>query len=145
MQPSLPGHLALKAQAKRLRNSMSESSQNITHGKSLELIAHLHGYRDWNTLYGAIRNKPERLMLNPGDRITGKYLGQHFSAEVLGVFVRSSHGRIRINLKFDKPVDVVRFESFSSLRQRVTATLNMDGRTTEKTSDGEPQMVIDLH
>ena len=51
--------------------------------------------------------------------------------------------RLRTTLHFDEPVDVVSVESFSSFRQRVTCTLTPDGRTPQKTSNGEPQLVLD--
>lgn len=52
-------------------------------------------------------------------------------------------GRYRLTMKFDEPVDVVTFESFSAFRQRVTATVDETGRTIEKTSNGLPQLELD--
>ncbi len=46
-------------------------------------------------------------------------------------------------MKFDEPVDVVTFESFSAFRQRVTATVDETGRTIEKTSNGRPQLELE--
>jgi hypothetical protein len=50
--------------------------------------------------------------------------------------------RFRVTVTFDEPVDVVRFDSFSNLRQRVSCTIDSDGRTPENTSDGRPQLVF---
>ena len=52
-------------------------------------------------------------------------------------------GRYRLTMKFDAPVDVVTFDSFSAFRQRVTATVDENGRTIEKTSNGVPQLELE--
>jgi len=142
MTGSLPSLNALKPQAKQRRAALAKRGENLSHSQVLELIAHQQGYRDWNTLYAAIGNRPPVLSLRPGERVQGKYLGQRFAAEVIGVHTSSVACRVRLTLQFDEPVDVVSFKSFSSFRQRVTCTLNSDGTTSEKTSDGEPHMVL---
>ncbi|MFS8184463.1 glyoxalase superfamily protein [Pseudovibrio denitrificans] len=142
MNGSLPSLSALKAQAKQLRAALEKRGEPISHSQTLELIAHQHGYRDWNTLYAAVGNRPPVLYLRPGDRVQGKYLGQRFDAEVLGVQSSVAACRVRLTLQFDEAVDVVSFDSFSSFRHRVTCTLNADGMTSERTSDGEPHMVL---
>ena len=50
---------------------------------------------------------------------------------------------LRIVLQFDEPVDVVTFESFSAYRSRISAVINPEGVTVEKTSDGQPQLVME--
>ena len=42
-----------KQQAKRLRTSLAERGVEVTHSEALELVAHQHGARDWNTLAAA--------------------------------------------------------------------------------------------
>ncbi len=142
MAGSLPSINALKAQAKQLRAALAKRGEPLSHSQTLELIAQQQGYRDWNTLYAAIGNRPPLLSLRPGDRVQGKYLSRPFAAEILGVQTSSAACRVRLTLQFDEPVDVVSFKSFSSFRHRVTCTLNADGTTSEKTSDGEPHMVL---
>ena len=39
-----------KAMAQTLRNDLAAKAIKLTHGESLEIVAHLHGYADWNTL-----------------------------------------------------------------------------------------------
>jgi len=39
-----------KAEAKRLESAMQALQYNVSHSQSLELIASVHGARDWNTL-----------------------------------------------------------------------------------------------
>jgi hypothetical protein len=128
---------ALKAQAKRLRQALAEDGDFITHSESLELLAKQLGHRDWNTLHAAARNRRSPPQL--GERVSGKYLGQDFSGEVIGVEALSA-GRHRVTINFDEAVDVVTFDSFSAFRKRVTAVIGDDGASAEKTSNGRPQL-----
>lgn len=140
---SLPSLDALKDQAKRLRSRLASEGEEISHSKSLELIAAQYGCRDWNTLHAAAGNRPP---FNPwmlGSRVRGHYLGQAFEAEILSARVLGATGRYRLTFRFDEPVDVVTFESFSAFRQRVTATLDESGRTVESTSNGRPHLELE--
>ncbi len=138
----LPSLEALKQQAKRLRAGLDEEGDFLTHSESLELIAKQYGFRDWNTLHAAIGNRPPVKRFELGGRVKGRYLGQPFTGEI--VAIRSMPpDHLRIVLHFDEPVDVVTFESFSAYRSRVSALINSDGVTAEKTSNGAPQMVVD--
>ena len=146
MRPSptpLPSLDALKDQAKRLRARFADEGQALSHSRALELIAAQYGFRDWNTLHAAAGNRPP---FNPwmlGSRVRGHYLGQPFDAEGLGVQALTSQpGHYRMVLHFDEPVDVVTFDSFSALRQRVTATIDEEGVSPSKTSNGRPHMVL---
>ncbi|WFU47080.1 glyoxalase superfamily protein [Sinorhizobium terangae] len=143
-KPTLPALDALKDQAKRLRSRLAAEGEAISHSRSLELVAAQYGYRDWNTLHAAVGNRPP---FNPwmlGSRVKGHYLGQAFEAEILSVHaISAGPGRYRLTFKFDEPVDVVTFESFSAFRQRVTATIDETGRTVEKTSDGRPHLELE--
>ena len=42
--------------AKRLRASLADRGVEVTHSEALELVAHQHGARDWNTLAAADRS-----------------------------------------------------------------------------------------
>ena len=140
----LPSLENLKAQAKRLRATLAADGTPVGHGRALELLAHQHGYRDWNTLHAAIGNRPRPSPVAVGDRVRGRYLGQPFEGEVIGVQALATPDRFRVTLQFDAPVDVVTFDSFSAYRRRVTGTIDRTGRTTEKTSDGRPHMELAL-
>ncbi len=137
----LPPIKVLKQQAKRLRESLAQDGDFISHSEALELLAHQHGFKDWNTLFAAIGNRPAVSSLTPGARVRGLYLSQSFSGEILGI-TRLSEDRLRVTVLFDDAVDVVRFESFSAFRQRVSCTVNKFGESAEKTSDGQPQMIV---
>ena len=92
--PSLP---VLKDQARRLRASLDATGQPISHCRALELVAHQHGFRDWNTLHARLGNRPRLSPYTIGARVAGSYLGQRFSGEVIsaGVF-ESDPTRIRL-------------------------------------------------
>lgn len=139
----LPSLDALKDQAKRLRSSLAAQRSDVSHSKSLELIAAQYGFRDWNTLHAAVGNRPP---LNPymlGAKVRGHYLGQPFEAEILGVQAIGPAGdRFRLTLNFDEPVDVVTFDSFSAFRKRVNCTVDGTGRTAERTSNGRPHLEL---
>lgn len=130
-----------KAQAKALRAALLAQGTAISHSQALELVARQQGARDWNTLHArlALRNAPAELALN--DRVRGHYLGQPFTGQVIGLSGPASHRRISI--RFDTPVDVVRFESFSNLRRQVTATIDEHSRAHRRTSEGAPQLIVE--
>ncbi|OIQ41641.1 MAG: hypothetical protein BM560_09855 [Roseobacter sp. MedPE-SWde] len=137
---NVPSTDALKLQAKRLRQQLHSSGVAVGHSKSLELVAQQHGARDWNTLQARASN---RLQLQVGDRVRGRYLGQVFKGEIRGLSLMGDGEHRQITLHFDTPVDVVRFESFSALRQRVTGVIGWDGCSAQKTSDGVPQLIVE--
>ena len=134
----------LKDQARRLRDAMAQTGETISHSQSLELVARQLGFRDWNTAHAACGNRPEGPPVYVGQIVEGSYLGQPFTAEVIGVNAQAAHGRYRVELDLAEPVDVVTFDSFSNFRRRVQATINRNGSTTEKTSNGKPQLALDL-
>jgi hypothetical protein len=137
---NIPPVDALKLQAKRLRQQLKSSGVALGHSQSLELVAQQYGARDWNTLQARAGN---RLQLRVGDHVRGRYLGQAFTAEVRSLTLMGDGESRQVVLHLDTPVDVVRFESFSSLRQRVRGVIGWDGCSTLKTSDGVPQLVVE--
>lgn len=141
--PRPPSIEALKAQARRLRATLSAEGDAITHSKSLELLSHQYGYRDWNTLHAAVGNGPPPCPAALGARVRGHYLGQTFEGDVIGVQTLTSPDRFRVTLNFDEPVDVVTFGSFSNMRRRVSCVIDGSGRSIEKTSDGRPHMQLE--
>ncbi|XYK82190.1 MAG: glyoxalase superfamily protein [Labrenzia sp.] len=141
---TLPNLTDLKSQAKRLRLAISNSdSADVSHSKSLELVAKQYGYRDWNTLHAATKSNGFR-PFTVGDRVNGTYLGQSFEGEILGFAKTSQSGTYRVTIQFDAPVDVVTFDSFSAYRSRVTCTIRENGVAINRTSDGRPHLVMDL-
>lgn len=131
----------IKSQAKALRRALSDDGSDISHSRSLELVAKTYGYRDWNTLYATVGNRRD-LKLRPGQRVSGEYLGQRFAAEIIGI-IRHSDDRQRITLQFDQPVDVITFDGMSNYRSRVSCVINNDGVTAEKTSNGRHHLRLE--
>lgn len=136
---TLPTRTELKAQARRLRETLADQGRPMTHAAALETVAHQWGARDWNTLSALAPDAAPLWQI--GQRVTGRYLGQPFHARVKSV-AQTGTRHARLTLVFDQPVDVVTSDRFSSLRRQVTATVNADGRTVEKTSDGQPHLVL---
>ena len=135
----LPDLAALKAQAKRLRTTLASEGNFISHSEALEFIARQYGYRDWNTLHAAAGNRPaEPWQL--GTKVTGHYLGQAVSGEIIALTRLGGGTRYRVTLDLDEAVDVVTFDSFSAYRKRINATINRDGVTAARTSNGEPHL-----
>ncbi|MBU2942095.1 glyoxalase superfamily protein [Shimia thalassica] len=142
MNTPFPTAQGAKDQAKRLRAKMTAKGQKIGHAKSLELIAHRYGFRDWNAMSAAIAAAPAPSWA-PGDRVTGKYLSQPFRATVVDVaLVRP--GWVRVGLDLDEAIDVVAFDSFSNHRSRIRGTVGPKGHSAEHTSDGHPQLQLDF-
>lgn len=131
-----------KAEAKALRTTLAAQGQTISHAASLELVAKRHGARDWNTLRARLAQN-EKPVFVAGARVTGRYLSQPFTGTIVAA-QELANGMIRLDLRFDAPVDVVRFQSFSSLRQRVRADVTTEGKSASKTSDGQPHLELDL-
>ncbi|WP_420404940.1 glyoxalase superfamily protein [Nisaea sp.] len=139
----LPSIEDLKFSARELRRDLAAQGSGISHGQALERIAVDLGFKDWNTLSAAVRRQSTKCPVSKGERVTGHYLGQRFTATVIDAHALDLHSRYRVSLHFDEPVDVVTFDSFSAYRQRVTCTLTPDGSTPQRTSNGKPQLVLD--
>lgn len=141
---SFPTLETVKLRARRLRAELTAAGTAIGHGRSLELMAHMHGYKDWNTFRAALATRPSGAPVLPGQRVSGRYLGHSFEGEVTGVQDLAKSGKYRVTCQFDRPVDVVAFEGMSNLRRRVTCVIGGDGTTVEKTSNGQPHLSLDL-
>ncbi len=131
----------VKAQAKALRQALQARGTVISHAQVLELIARQHGARDWNTLHArlTLQNAPPELAF--GDRVAGYYLGQAYTGEIVALSGPAGHRQVEI--KLDQPVDTVRFESFSNWRHRIRGTIDVDGRSHRRTSDGAPHLIVE--
>lgn len=135
----IPSRDVLKAQAKRLRSDMSTQGKDMTHAAALETVAHQWGMRDWNTL--AAKADVSAMQWTPGQRAAGRYLGHPFNGMIKAARLSSS-GFWSLTVRFDEAVDVVESEHFSSLRRQINVTINAQGETPQKTSNGQPHMVI---
>lgn len=145
MTTAYPTIEELKSQAKRLRQAMEARGTAISHSAALELVAQQHGVRDWNTL-SALATRPNAepiAAISVGSLVRGRYLNQPFTGKILALSAYGG-GRHKITIHFDEPVDVVTFESFSAFRQRINAQIDGNGVSPRKTSNGVPQLVLDI-
>ncbi len=135
----IPSRDVLKAQAKRLRADLGAKGTEMSHASALETVAHQWGMRDWNTL--AAKADVSAVQWQVGTRASGRYLGHPFTGVIKAARLASS-GFWTLTVRFDEAVDVVESEHFSALRQQVNTTVNAQGESPEKTSDGQPHMFI---
>jgi hypothetical protein len=131
-----------KARARELRAERAARGNPISHSESLELVAAELGYRDWNTASARLSNEQE-VPLQVGDEVAGRYLKQPFKGRVLSVREVGGGAAFELTIRFDAPVDVVEFDSFSNLRTQVNVTVSAGGVSTFRTSDGVPHMVVE--
>lgn len=136
---TFPARDILKTQAKRLRSDLATRGQDITHAQALETVAHQWGARDWNTLCAMATDTA--VSWAPGQRVHGHYLGHPF-AGVVRAARQTANGYWSLTLKFDDAIDVVTSEHFSAWRKQVNTTVNPEGQSPQKTSDGRPHMVL---
>ena len=135
-----PSIQTLKSEAKALRLERAAAGTPLAHGAALEEIARQHGYRDWNTASATL---PERVAIpvQVGQRVKGTYLSRPFAGLVVAMKLLADMQHYEVTVKFDKPVNVSKF-SWPIERQRVTATVGIDGVSLAHTSDGEPHMRV---
>ena len=140
MTKETPTLSALKAQARRLRQAMDEAGTPMAHAQALETVARQHGHRDWNTARAASAwENPPRWQI--GQQVRGRYLSQTFSGRIKSA-TEGLGGFWRLTLAFDAPVDVVTSRHFSNWRKQVSCTINAQGVTIDKTSDGTPHLAV---
>lgn len=137
---AIPPRDILKAQAKTLRRDMATRGQTISHAQALETVAHQWGARDWNTLVAQAGHG--RGGWAPGQRVAGRYLGHPFTG-VVKAARQSASGFWSLTVRFDVAIDVVTSAHFSAYRRQVNTTVNAQGQSPQKTSDGQPHMVLD--
>ena len=130
-----------KAHARELRAEAAQRGESLSHARALEAVAHKLGYRDWNTASARLSNQAD-VPIQVGERVSGRYLKQPFEGRVHGVRELAGGMGYEITLHFDEPVDVVEFDSFSGLRQRVSAMISEEGISWDKTSDGVPHLIV---
>ena len=136
-----PSIQTLKSEAKVLRQERAAAGTPLAHGQALEEVARTHGYRDWNTASATL---PERVAIpvQVGQRVKGTYLSRPFAGLVVGMQLLSDMQHYEVTVKFDRPVNVSKFDSMVIERHRVRATIGLDGISMARTSDGEPHMRI---
>lgn len=144
LRQNTPSLKELKQQARQLRSETATDSAPISHSKSLEIIAHQRGFKDWNTLHAAASNRPAIEKLGLGDSVNGRYMGQSFQGEVVGIRTVKPGQLYQLSIQLEQAIDVVTFDSFSNFRRRLNCAVGHDGISPARTSNGEPHMVLEL-
>ncbi|WP_337267458.1 glyoxalase superfamily protein [Oryzifoliimicrobium ureilyticus] len=129
-----------KALAKSLRKALAAEGVIVGHSEALEQIARQQGARDWNTLAARLAKAGPSPAFSLHQKVRGRYLGQTFEGVVTTLAKTGPH--YALTIRFDEPVDVVRFESFSNIRRTVRGVVDQDGRSIAKTSDGAPHLLV---
>ena len=138
----MTSHIYTRVQAKaRAREIKARSVTALSYAAALEQVAEEMGFRDWNTASARLSNEPEACW-QIGERVSGAYLKRPFKGRVHAVRELQDGAGYELTLHFDEPVDVVDWESFSALRQRVTAYVSPEGVSWKKTSDGVPHLTV---
>jgi hypothetical protein len=131
---------SLKTEAKTWRGQRQMLGMYVTHGEALETVARLHGFRDWNTACGLLPES-DPAPFAPGGRVAGTYLKQPFEGTILSTRPLSP-GHTSVTILFDVPVNVTPSSPYSHIRRRVTVTLDEEGMSPSRTSDGQPHMCL---
>ncbi|WP_157014463.1 glyoxalase superfamily protein [Mesorhizobium xinjiangense] len=122
-----------KTHAKRLRDALAADGLNVSHSRALEIVAHQHGARDWNTLSAAAAKARPEAPFAVGERVVGTFNGKPAQGRVIGLEETIKPDLWRATVAFDPPVDVVTSELFSSERRRITMIVGADGRSRRLT------------
>lgn len=139
----LPRLETIKAQAKHLRDQFDREGHIISHSKSLEALSRQYGFKDWNVFSAALQRQPQHSTraYHVGTEVMGLYLGIPFKAQIQSV-TNMPDGFTRLALELHTAIDVVKFDSFSAFRKRIRCVVNKNGKSPQKTSDGQPQICI---
>ncbi len=135
----------VKQQAQTLRQDLIANGIKLSHSRALECVSRIYGYKDWNTFRAKLPEDAAKQNLVAGDKISGVYLGQEITGELLELRPFGTQGFMRIVIGLDKPIDVAKSKAFSALRHRISAEISPQGRTIETTSDGQPHLTVALN
>jgi len=143
MRPDLPSLVEAKARARAWRQEQAAQGGQDSHSAALEHVARALGFRDWNACAAALVQQGAR-QFAAGEHLSGRYLSQPFAARIKRATPAPGQpGWVRLELDLETPVDVVTSPRFSNLRRRITGVVGPQGFSREKTSDGQPHLVID--
>ncbi len=142
MSPQLPTAAQAKDQARQMRTKAGRDGAPLGHAKSLEIVAHRHGFRDWNTMSAAIANGPPHGW-TVGSKVKGRFLSKPFTAHVVSV-ANVKPQWFRLELQLEEAIDVVTSDGFSNFRSRISGVVGPKGHSMERTSNGHAQLEVDL-
>ena len=77
-----------------------------------------------------------------GGVVKGRYLGKAFTGRVIAASERGPKHHA-LTIAFDKPVNVSESALMEVPRKRINATVNTEGRSISRTSNGQPHLVLE--
>jgi hypothetical protein len=132
-----------KSQAKRLRAALADDGHAVSHSRALELVARLHGARDWNTLSASpVDENMASAPFAVGERVAGTFNDSPAQGRVIGVSETIKPDLWRVTVAFDPPVDVVTSKLFSNERRRIQMIVGADGRSRRLTGSETGVMAL---
>ncbi|MDO6588864.1 hypothetical protein DS901_14270 [Loktanella sp. D2R18] len=137
----MSGQFPTLHKAKTMAKVLRAGASGMSHAQALEQIAKDHGFRDWNSFHAVICDFTPAY-LTVGARVAGRYLGHACAGEIIHLSPQQP-GWTRVEIQLDHPVDTVCFTSFKNMRSRITGTIGPDGYSKERTSDGQPHLILD--
>ena len=119
-----------KAQARHLREQLGADGIALTHGRALELVAKMHGHRDWNTLSAAApSDKPQAAAFHLGQNVEALVHGKPGKGRIIGLEETINPDVLRLTVQFNPAVDMSTSAHFSAKRTRMTMEFGRDGRS----------------
>jgi len=137
----LPTVEQLKIQARALQKNLAPE-QVLSYAQSLEITAHRYGFKNWNVIAAKAPNSFDVKTITIGCVVAGQYLGQTFTGTVKTITTYGTQGHFKISLVLTEPLDVVKFDSFSSFRHRINGTVDARAISPQRTSDGTPHLIL---
>ena len=132
-----------KAQARHLRDQLGADGVALTHGRALELVAKMHGHRDWNTLSAVSQTvKVETPEFQLGQAVDALVHGKPGKGRIIGLEETINPDVLRLTVQFNPAVDMSTSAHFSANRTRVTMEFGRDGRS--KRLNGADTGVVQL-
>jgi Glyoxalase superfamily protein len=137
----LPTLEQLKFQARALQKNLAPR-QTCSYAQSLEMTAHRYGFKNWNVIATKAPKHINIKSITIGSVVAGQYLGQSFTGIIKTISNYGTLGHYKVTIIFFEPLDVVKFNSFSSLRHRIHCVIDARAISPRRTSDGTPHLIL---
>ena len=140
-----------KTHARRLREALAAEGIELSHGKTLDVVARQHGERDWNTLSaraGAAADAPQTVPqiasapFTVGDAVEGLFNGAPATGRIIGLAETIKPDLWRVTVKFSPPVDASTSANFRAELTRVEMIVGADGRSRRLTGTETGTMAL---
>jgi len=132
----------LKADAKRLRDSLSEAGLEVNHSQSLDLLAKSRGHADWNTLFAVLSrryfyDRHESYLPNTAAEVRSLSIRRANLLDLADVEERKLEGEPSWATAFSRAAQQVRLAKKGVLRVAPTLQRALAGSNTSRESSLE--------